>query len=93
LRITLLVADIHLPGCRSLKEKRRRLSGIKEKLGRQPNLAVCESELNDEHQWARWSFVAISRGTKTVDKILANVETLLEEEIDATLLRTRREEL
>ncbi len=91
--VTLMVADLHLPGCRSLKEKRRRLAGIKVRLGRQTNLAVCESELNDDHQYSRWSFVAISRGPKTVDKILASVETYLEEELDAMLLKTRREEL
>ena len=48
----LLSINFHLGGCRSLKEKRQRLSGIRDRYGRPANVAVCESDFQDSHQRA-----------------------------------------
>jgi uncharacterized protein YlxP (DUF503 family) len=42
--VRLLTVNFYLGGCRSLKEKRQRLKGMRERFGRTFNVAVCESD-------------------------------------------------
>lgn len=93
MKIVMMIVEFQLPGCASLKEKRSRLSRIKEKFGRQPNLAVCESDAHDHLQRAQWTFVALSASGVIVDKILNNVEEHLEDGLDAVVAYTHREHL
>ena len=63
----LLSINFHLGGCRSLKEKRQRLKGIRDRYGRPANVAVCESDFQDSHQRAQWTFIATSQGDIRID--------------------------
>ena len=87
----LLRIDLHFGGCRSLKEKRRRLKGIGARLGQMANVAVCESGHQDTHQRSQWSIVAIAADAVVVEKTLTEVERRLEESIDGQLIGVRRE--
>ena len=89
----LLVVTFHLEGCHSLKEKRRRLSRIKDRFGRQPNLGVCQSGYLDDHDRSEWSFVAIAKDARVVDQILCSLEERLEDEVDAFVADSYRENL
>ncbi|MFH1038612.1 MAG: DUF503 domain-containing protein [PVC group bacterium] len=93
MKIRLLVVDFHLPGCRSLKEKRQRIRGIRDRFGKQVNLAVCESGYQDDHQRAQWSFVAVASDQKTVDRMLADLEERLELAVDGVVVGMAREHL
>ncbi len=93
MNIGLLVVEFRLDGCRSLKEKRRILSGLRERFGKQPNLAVCESDYHDELRRAQWSFLAVSTDGKLVDRMLASLEERIESEVDALITSTHREEM
>jgi hypothetical protein len=93
MHIQLLTVDFHLEACRSLKEKRRRLSGIKEKLGKRPHLACCESDYHDVHQRAQWSFVAVANKRDIALGMLDKVEAFLDEEMDAVIANSYREAL
>ena len=93
MHIAMLVAEFHLHGCRSLKEKRRRLSGLRERFGRQTNLAVSETDFQDDLLRSQWAFVAISSNRRMVDKVLSGVEEHLDTEVDAVLIASQREEL
>ena len=93
MKIRLLVVDFHLPGCRSLKEKRHRVRGIRDRFGKQANLAVCESGYQDDHQRAQWSFVAVASDQKTVDRMLADLEERLEPAVDGMVVGIAREHL
>lgn len=85
--IVMMVVDFHLSGCHSLKEKRHRMSGIRDRFGKQSNVAVCESAYHDLHQQAQWSFVAIGVDHKKVDQTLASIELFLRTGIDAMITR------
>jgi uncharacterized protein YlxP (DUF503 family) len=93
MRIGVLTVSFSLPGCRSLKEKRQRLSGLRERFGRQSNVAVCESDFADVHQRAEWSFVATGRSAAMVEQTLAEIEQRILESVDAEVLDTVREML
>ena len=81
-----------LPGCRSLKEKRQRLGGLRERYGRQVNVAVCESNFQDVHDRAEWTFVAVARPRGSIEQTLADIEQRILESVDATISGIVREE-
>ena len=90
---TLLQIEFHLPSCRSLKEKRRRLARLREKFGRITNLAVCESGQNDMHDRAQWTFVAIASSEKIVHKNVQEVCDWCAQTLDATIVNIHRESI
>jgi hypothetical protein len=93
MRIGILTLVFQLEGCASLKEKRQRLAGLRDRFGRQPNIAVCESGEQDALRRAEWSFVAAARSRQLVDQLLAGVENHVAQEIDARVLERRLEHL
>ncbi len=91
MRIGVLALDFQLAGCASLKEKRRRLSRLRDKFGRIANLAVCETGYQDVHQRARWSVVAVADSSRVVEQSLTQVERWAAEAVDATIVDVDRE--
>lgn len=85
--ILVLVVEFHLVGCRSLKEKRHRLSGLRERFGKQSNVAVCESAWQDLHQQAQWTFVGVGVSRRLVEQTLAAIELALADSVDAVITR------
>ena len=90
MNVGLLQVDFLLRGCRSLKEKRQRLKGVREKYGRAPNVAVCESDFQDVHQRAQWSFVAAASSADVVEQTLSEIERNLQLGVDAELVNAQR---
>ncbi len=90
MQIAYLTASFHLPGCSSLKEKRQRISGLNQKLGRHPYIALCETDQRDDHSHSEWSLIVIGRCRKDVDQRLSEAERQLQK-LDATLLELQRE--
>jgi len=93
LHIALLSLDFHLEGCASLKDKRQRLQGLRDRFGRQPNLAVCETDGQDSLERAEWSFVAAGGSRQLIDRLIAEVESFVAESVDARVIGRRLESL
>jgi len=93
MRIFILTLEFHLPGCNSLKEKRHALSGMRTRFGKMPNIAACESDHHDVHDRAQWSFIAVASTMKIVDSLLNQVEAYADEDLDAVIINSKREEL
>lgn len=93
MRVGVLSLEFHLPGCGSLKEKRRRLGRLRDRFGRNANLAVCESGDHDSHRRARWEVVAVAADAWVVERALADVERWVAESVDAVLVNVVREVL
>jgi uncharacterized protein YlxP (DUF503 family) len=91
--VRLLTVDFHLGGCRSLKEKRQRLKGIKERFGRAANVAVCESGYQDVHQRAQWSFVATAASGDVAERTLSEILQSIQLSVDAELIGVEQETL
>ncbi|MFL0802261.1 MAG: DUF503 domain-containing protein [Agarilytica sp.] len=72
-----------LHGCSSLKEKRGRLSGLRDKFGAVKNMAVCESDDMDTWQQASWSFVCTSTDKRLIESTLNKVLDHCAHNIDA----------
>ena len=92
MKVSRLTARYHLNGCRSLKEKRKRLKGLRDRFGKITNVAVCESGFQDSLQRSEWSFIAGAQSAVVVEQTLAKIELSLEN-VDAQLLDIDREQL
>lgn len=86
-----LQASFVLHGCTSLKDKRRRLSRLRDKFGKNTALAVCETDYADSLQQARWSFVVSASSAKIVEQILADIENYVSLSIDAEISSLQRD--
>ena len=91
MRIARLTLDFHLGGCRSLKEKRQRLRGLRDRFGRVTNLAVSESGAQDSLRSGQWSFVAVADSGRVVEQTLAEVEHHARFNVDAELVGADRQ--
>jgi len=91
--IGILTVEFHLPGSASLKEKRRRLIRLRDRFGREPNVAVCESGFQDQHERAEWMYLAVSSDRLAVERQLTAIERFIAGEIDAVIVALHREYL
>ncbi len=91
MNVALLSISFHLSGCTSLKEKRSRLRGMKDRFGRQPNMAVCEAAHADSLTRSEWWFVATSSDRQVVERMLTSVERDVQDHVDAEVVHIHRE--
>ena len=77
-----LIVRFQLPACHSLKEKRRRLSGLRQRFGRETGIAVAESGLQNSHDRSEWTFLILANNKALADSTSARIETFLHEAID-----------
>lgn len=68
MRIALLILEFHLQGCCSLKQKRQRLLGLRDRFGKLPLVAVIESDHADLLDRAQWSFVVLGANRVLIEK-------------------------
>ncbi len=77
--------EIYLPYSHSLKEKRKRLSAIKDRLRKKYNVALAELEYQDKWQRSKIGVVTLNSQKKMVEKqfqrILADADSLIDGEI------------
>ncbi|MGM0785271.1 MAG: DUF503 domain-containing protein [Pseudomonadota bacterium] len=91
MHIAILTVSISLPGCRSLKEKRQRMGGIHERLGRNPAVAVCESGERDRLDVSEWTFLVVANESQKVESLCSEIEEKLLRSVDGRLGDMTRE--
>ena len=79
-----------LHGCRSLKEKRRRVGGVRDRFGKRSGLAVAGVGEQDNHQLSAWTFVCAASDPVVVEQTLAEVERYLRSGLDAELISSEQ---
>ena len=81
----LLTLTFRLEGCSSLKERRQRLSGLRDRFGRLPQIAVCE-EPSDNLKHACWQFLALTQARPQAEQLLTGIEQYAAAELDAVVI-------
>lgn len=84
--IGLLCLEIHLPFSRSLKEKRKTLNSLKDRIINKYNVAFAELEYQEKWQRAKLGFVTLNSEKRVVDQVLAKVLAEAEENSEAEIL-------
>ncbi|MFQ5550535.1 MAG: DUF503 domain-containing protein [Gemmatimonadales bacterium] len=83
--------DLHLAGCRSLKDKRRVIKSIKDRLHRQFNVSVAETDCHDLWQRAQLTCCVVSRDEKHASDVLTSADKLVASDSLARIIDSWRE--
>jgi hypothetical protein len=85
--IGLLTLDIHFPYSQSLKEKRKELNSLKDRLRQKFNVAVAELEYQDTWQRTRIGIVALNSQPSIVESVLAKIRSDAETHVNGEILK------
>jgi uncharacterized protein len=88
--VGLSVWELHIPGCSSLKEKRSVMKSLKDRLHRQFNVSVAETDFQDILQRAELSACVVSSERRHADSVLGAADRLVESESEARIVRTEK---
>lgn len=70
--------ELHLPGCRSLKEKRGVLKPLTMRLGNTLNVSVAETAYQDRWQRAEVACAAVASDRGVAEKIIRSADQVIE---------------
>lgn len=91
--IGLLVIDCHIPGSLSLKDKRRVLHSVTERLRRSLNIAVSEVEFQDQWQRTRIAVTYVNTEWPMIQKAMNRTMEIVEQDGRISILRTESQRL
>ena len=79
--------ELHLPSCRSLKEKRKVVKSLVDRLHQRYRVSVAETDYHDLHQRAEISLAAVATGEQEVERMLEEMRSLVDATPEAVLTR------
>jgi uncharacterized protein len=85
------IFDIHLPGCRGLKEKRMVVKSLKTRIRNEFEVSAAEVGDQDLLQRAKLGVAAVGPDQQPLDALLQHILRFVEENLDGELLDYRNE--
>jgi len=85
------VFDLHLPGCRGLKEKRMIVRSLKARIRSEFEVSSAEVGNQDLLQRAQLGVAAVGPDQPPLDALLQRVLTFVQENLDGELLQYQNE--
>ncbi|HBL29325.1 MAG TPA: DUF503 domain-containing protein [Acidobacteria bacterium] len=79
--------ELHLPGSRSLKDKRRVVKSLVDRIHQRFRVSVAETAFHDLHQRAEISLAAVTNGEGEMETLMEDVHRLVESLPEAFLTR------
>jgi uncharacterized protein YlxP (DUF503 family) len=83
--------DLHLPGCRGLKEKRMIVKSLKARIRNEFEISAAEIAHQDLLQRAAIGVAAVGSDQPTLDAVLQHVLRFVEVNLDGEILEYRTE--
>jgi uncharacterized protein YlxP (DUF503 family) len=87
--VGLLTLELHFPHARSLKDKRRELQGLKDRL-RRFNAALAELDHQDVWQRSRLGIVTLNSEASVVESVLDGVLRDVESHLNGVVAQAER---
>ncbi len=81
----LVVARLHLPGVRSLKQKRRVVKSLMDRIHQRYRVSIAETGFHDTHQRAEIALAMVHRNQHEVERLLDAVRRIFDLQPDAEL--------
>ena len=78
--------ELHLSGCRSLKEKRRILKSMKDRLHNRFNVSVAETDHHESWQRAEIACCVVSTDRRHSESVLSSADRLIESDDSARVV-------
>lgn len=82
--------ELEVFGCQSLKDKRRVVKSLKDRLRTRHNVSVAETRYQDLWQRAEITACAVGTDRKYVDAVLSSADRLVSSEARARIIDTIR---
>lgn len=79
--------ELHLPASRSLKDKRRVVKSLVDKIHQRFRVSVAETDFHDLHQRTEISMAAVTNGEGEMEKLMEEIHCLVESQPEAFLTR------
>lgn len=89
--IASLMLEIFIPGSQSLKDKRRVVRSIKDRLRSHHNVAVAEVDHQDTHQRATLGIVSIATGREQIEQLFESIRLEVERNLPGHLVQAEIE--
>ena len=80
--IGISVFEVHIPGSRSLKHKRRLVKGLIDRVFHRYRVSIAESDYHDRRQRAEIAVALVARDEREAQRVLARVRELVEQETE-----------
>jgi len=93
MKILCLTLDFSLPGCHSLKDKRRRVRKLRDRFGQIANIAVSESGLHDFPDRSQWSFVLAGQDPRLLEAEARKIEQYCHTGVEGYVTGSRLQQL
>jgi uncharacterized protein YlxP (DUF503 family) len=82
--------ELSLPGCRSLKEKRRVVKSLKERMQHRFKISVAETGHQDVWSRAQLTAAVVAGDTRQADSIMDSLDTFVERDGRAVIVGVQR---
>ncbi len=79
---SVVTVDIHLPGARSLKDKRRIVKSLKDKIHSRYRVSIAEVDHHDLRQSSRIGIAAVAPSHAHLDDIMSSIRGLFDQRPD-----------
>lgn len=79
------VCELHLPAARSLKDKRRVVKSLVERIHRRCRVSVAETDFQDLHQRAEISIAVVGNGERELSDLMEQLRGLIDQEVEAVV--------
>ena len=83
--------ELHVSGCQSLKDKRRVLKSLKDRLHKRFNASVAETGHQDVWQRAQLSCCVVATDRLQAEKVLTSADNLVADDSLARIIDSRTE--
>jgi len=77
--VAVSVFELHIPAGRSLKEKRRVIKSLTERLHQRYRVSVAETDHHDLHQRAQIAVAAVHRSRHEVERLMDRIREHVDE--------------
>ncbi len=82
--------DLSLPECRSLKDKRRIVKSLKDRIRGRFNVSVAETDYQDVWTRAQLSVALVTTADRSADSVLDKLDHFIEGEHRVVILSTNK---
>ncbi len=83
--ISVSIFELHLPAARSLKEKRKVIKGLIERIHHRFRVSIAETGFHDLHQRSEISIAAISRSPADGERLMSALREMVDALPEAVL--------
>lgn len=81
-----LELDIHFPHARSLKDKRKELASLKDRIRQKHNVGLAELDFQDTWQRTKIGVVTVNSQQSVVEQVLARIRSDVFEHVNGEIL-------